>query len=215
MTSFKIRGVFNAVACLSPEERAKGLSTVSAGNTAQALAWVGRYFGVSSRSLMPDTAPGTKIDAVKQYGGEPVLVPIAEIFRFLKERAWEHQPFAFIHPWTNRNVMIGHGTIGLEIAGDLPEVSAGPGNTQATEHDDLEGVRSPLIEGLWMVEGLDRLALATGLTPERVESLSKQIASDLHERSTQGDPAIRDLVSWVWKRYLAALEQEHRALKQE
>ena len=66
-----------------------------------------------------------------------------------------------------------------------------------------------------MVEGLDRLALATGLTPERVESLSKQIASDLHERSTQGDPAIRDLVSWVWKRYLAALEQEHRALKQE
>lgn len=99
--------------------------------------------------------------------------------------------------------------------GDLPEVSAGSGNTQATEHDDLEGVRSPLIEGLWMVEGLDRLALATGLTPERVESLSKQVASDLHERSTQGDPAIRDLVTWVWKRYLAALEKEHRALKQE
>ncbi len=124
VTSFKIRGVFNAVACLSPAERAKGLSTVSAGNTAQALAWVGRYFGVLARSLMPDTAPATKIDAVRQYGGEPVLVPIEEVFRFLKERAWEQQPFAFIHPWTNRNLMIGHGTIGLEIAGDLPEVSS-------------------------------------------------------------------------------------------
>ena len=57
VTSFKIRGVFNAVAALQPEERAKGLSTVSAGNTAQALAWVGRHFGVSARSIMPDTAP--------------------------------------------------------------------------------------------------------------------------------------------------------------
>ncbi len=122
VTSFKIRGVFNAVASLSPEERAKGLSTVSAGNTAQALAWVGRYFGVSTRSLMPDTAPATKIAAVKDYGGEPILVPTSEVFRFLKEHLWEQEPYAFIHPWTDRNVMIGHGTIGLEIIADLPEV---------------------------------------------------------------------------------------------
>ena len=122
VTSFKIRGVFNAVASLSPEERAKGLSTVSAGNTAQALAWVGRYFGVSARSLMPDTAPATKIAAVRDYGGEPVLVPTSEVFRFLKEHLWEQEPYAFIHPWTDRNVMIGHGTIGLEIIADLPEV---------------------------------------------------------------------------------------------
>ena len=46
VTSFKLRGVFNAVASLSDEERQKGLSTVSAGNTAQALAWAARYFGV-------------------------------------------------------------------------------------------------------------------------------------------------------------------------
>ena len=85
VTSFKIRGVFNAVASLDPDTRAKGLSTVSAGNTAQALAWVGRHFGVPSRSIMPDTAPATKIEAVKRYGGEPVLVPMTEVFRFLKE----------------------------------------------------------------------------------------------------------------------------------
>ncbi|MEE9295151.1 MAG: pyridoxal-phosphate dependent enzyme, partial [Phycisphaerae bacterium] len=102
--------------------RARGLSTVSAGNTAQALAWCGRYFGVPTRSIMPDTAPRTKIDAVRNYGGEPVLVPMAEVFRFLKERLWEREPYAFIHPWTNHDVMIGHGTIGLEIVADLPEV---------------------------------------------------------------------------------------------
>ena len=74
VTSFKIRGVFHAVDSLTEQERARGLSTVSAGNTAQALAWVGRYFGLPARSLMPDTAPRTKIEAVKRYGGEPVLV---------------------------------------------------------------------------------------------------------------------------------------------
>ncbi len=122
VTSFKIRGVFNAVASLEPDALAKGLSTVSAGNTAQALAWVGRHFGAESRSIMPDTAPKTKIEAVKRYGGEAVLVPMSEVFRFLKEHLWEHEPYAFIHPWTNRNVMIGHGSIGLEIMDDLPTV---------------------------------------------------------------------------------------------
>ncbi len=124
VTSFKIRGVFNAVAALSPTARARGLSTVSAGNTAQALAWCGRHFGVAARSLMPDTAPKTKIEAVAKYGGEPVLVPTAEVFRFLKERGWEQEPYAFVHPWTNRDLWIGHGTIGLEIADDLPNVQS-------------------------------------------------------------------------------------------
>lgn len=122
VTSFKIRGVFNAVASLAPDVRARGLSTVSAGNTAQALAWTGHYFGVPTRSVMPDSAPKTKIQAVKNYGGEPILVPMTELFRFLKEHQWEQEPYAFIHPWTNRNVMIGHGTIGLEIIDDLPDV---------------------------------------------------------------------------------------------
>ena len=120
--SFKIRGVFNAVASLSEEARRRGLSTVSAGNTAQALAWTGRCFGVPARSLMPRTAPKSKIDAVRAYGGEPVLVPIDEVFRYLKEHGWEREPYAFIHPWTDRNVMIGHGTMGLEIVEECPEV---------------------------------------------------------------------------------------------
>jgi len=120
--SFKIRGVFNAVASLSPEARSRGLSTVSAGNTAQALAWAGRHFGVPARSVMPQSAPASKIEAVRAYGGEPVLVSTEEVFRFLREHAWESEPYTFIHPWSNRDVMIGHGTIALEIIADCPEV---------------------------------------------------------------------------------------------
>ncbi len=120
--SFKIRGVFNAVASLAPEVRGRGISTVSAGNTAQALAWAGRYFGVSARSLMPENAPASKIEAVRAYGGEAVLVPTAEVFRYLKEHGWRQEPYAFIHPWIEPNVMIGHGTMGLEIVTECPDV---------------------------------------------------------------------------------------------
>ncbi len=120
--SFKIRGVFNAVAALSDDDRRRGISTVSAGNTAQALAWVGRHFDVPARSVMPDTAPASKVEAVIAYGGEPVLVPVAEVFRYLREHAWRDEPYAFIHPWTNHDLMIGHGTMGLEIIADCPDV---------------------------------------------------------------------------------------------
>jgi threonine dehydratase len=120
--SFKLRGVYNAVASLPERERRRGVSTVSAGNTAQALAWSARRFGVPARSLMPESAPLAKIDAVRAYGGEPVLVPVAELFRYLEERGWERESFAFIHPWTNRDVMTGHGSLGLEIVEDLPDV---------------------------------------------------------------------------------------------
>jgi threonine dehydratase len=122
--SFKLRGIFNAVACLSEGERSLGVSTVSAGNTAQALAWSARRFGVAARSLMPETAPRTKIEAVRSYGATPVLVPVEEVFRYLREHGWENEPYAFIHPWTNRDVMTGHGGLGLEIAADAPDAQS-------------------------------------------------------------------------------------------
>lgn len=122
VNSFKLRGVFNAVASLSAEEKARGVSTVSAGNTAQALAWSARYFEISARSIMPETAPPPKIEAVKAYGGIPILMPMAEVFRFLQEHLWEQELYSFIHPWTNRQVMIGHGSLGLEVMDDAPDV---------------------------------------------------------------------------------------------
>jgi threonine dehydratase len=122
--SFKIRGVFHAVASMSEEERQRGISTVSAGNTAQALAWVGRHFGVTARSVMPDSAPESKIDAVRSYGGTPVLVPMAEVFRTMRDHLWEDEPYSFVHPWTDRNVMIGHATLALEILEDCPDVDS-------------------------------------------------------------------------------------------
>lgn len=124
VNSFKLRGIFNAAASLDPQARKRGFSTVSAGNTAQAVAWAGRYFGVPARSLMPDSAPHTKIEAVRRYGGTPVLVPIDRLFAYLKNEEWKRESYCFIHPWTNRDVMTGHASLGLEILEDCPDVES-------------------------------------------------------------------------------------------
>jgi len=172
VTNFKIRGVFHAVASLPADERARGLSTVSAGNTAQALAWTGRHFGVPARCLVPDDAPTNKIEAVRHYGGQVVLVPRDELFRYMKERGWESEPYAFIHPWTNRDLMIGHGTIGLEIVADLPEVRT---------------VYVP-VGGGGLIGGVGSALKA--LRPDiRVVAVEPEACPALHESFRQGRPA--------------------------
>ena len=123
-TSFKIRGIFHAVSRLSEERRSAGLLTVSAGNTAQALAWAGRHFGVPAQSLMPKTAPRAKIEAVESHGGSVRLVETEILFRFLRQREWESEPAAFIHPWIEPDVMLGHASLGLELVEDLDSIQS-------------------------------------------------------------------------------------------
>lgn len=122
--SFKLRGVFHAVQSMPAERCAKGLSTVSAGNTAQALAWCGRRFGVPAYCLMPDSAPASKITAVEQLGGSPRLVPREQVFDFLKQRRWEQEPYAFVHPWIEPAVITGHASLALELVEQASELEA-------------------------------------------------------------------------------------------
>lgn len=122
VTSFKIRGFFNAAASLTSEERQRGLKTASSGNSAQALGWAARYFGVTALSVVPETIPASKLEAIRNYGVTPIIVPRDELFRYTFEGPKLSEPYTFIHPWTNRMIMAGHGTIGLEILEDLPEV---------------------------------------------------------------------------------------------
>lgn len=120
--SFKMRGIYNAVAALSAEERAKGVSTVSSGNTAQALAWSARRFGVRARAIMPDSAPLNKIRATEAYGGIADLIPAEQAFGYLRHGGYRDFHDAFIHPVANRDVIAGHGSLAMEILEDMPEV---------------------------------------------------------------------------------------------
>ncbi|MCQ3804681.1 MAG: threonine/serine dehydratase [bacterium] len=122
--SFKLRGVFNWARSLSDADLAKGVSTQSAGNTAQALGYAARLLGVPARSLLPDTAPKVKVDGVRAYGVTPVPVPFSALMDYVFDKGWENEPYSFLNPWGDPSMLAGSGTIGIEILDDLAEVTA-------------------------------------------------------------------------------------------
>jgi threonine dehydratase len=122
--SFKLRGATNAVLRLSPEQMAQGVYTASAGNMAQGVAWGARAAGVPCTVVMPETAPRTKVDAVKRLGASIIPLPYDDWWATLVNHGREGIRGTFIHPVAHRDVMAGNGTIGLEIIEDLPDVDA-------------------------------------------------------------------------------------------
>jgi threonine dehydratase len=122
--SFKLRGAGNAIALLAPEELARGVYTASAGNMAQGVAWSARALGVPCSVVMPDSAPRTKVDAVRRLGASIVQVPYDEWWQTLVERGRAGMTGAFVHPVADAGVIAGNGTIGLEIVEELGGVDA-------------------------------------------------------------------------------------------
>src|SRR6266568_5374355 len=120
--SFKVRGFFAAALALPTERLAKGLITVSAGNAAQACAYVAHALEVPCRVVMYETAPATKIDGVRRWGATPVLLPRDKVLEWLNTQAWKSEPETFIHPFADPKVMAGHGGIGLELLDDVPDL---------------------------------------------------------------------------------------------
>jgi threonine dehydratase len=122
--SFKIRGAGNALRSAPRESLERGVYTASAGNMAQGVAWVARELGVRCDVLVPDHAPQTKLDAITRLGGHYHKLPFAEWWRVLEEHGRPGMEGHFVHPVSDRAVMAGNGTIGLEILEDLPDVDA-------------------------------------------------------------------------------------------
>ena len=123
--AFKIRGAGNAMAQADPAQLARGVYTASAGNMAQGVAWHARRLGIPATSVVPDTAPQAKLDAIARLGADYVKEPFDVWWRVMIERRYE--PLAdrlFIHPFADPKVMAGNGTIGLEILEDLPDADA-------------------------------------------------------------------------------------------
>lgn len=118
--SFKVRGFFAAALSLAPEELRKGLLTVSAGNAAQACAYVAKRLGVRCRVVMYATAPALKAEGVRRFDGVVVPMPRADLLAWMSRRGWEEEPEHFIHPFADATVMLGHGGIGLELLEQVP-----------------------------------------------------------------------------------------------
>jgi threonine dehydratase len=123
--AFKIRGAYNAVALLTPDERARGVITYSSGNHAQGVARAARLLRVPAVVVMPSDAPQIKRDRVAADGAEIVVVGTAsDERRTVAEELAAERGLAVIPPFDDDRVIAGQGTVGLEIAEDLPDVRA-------------------------------------------------------------------------------------------
>ena len=121
--SFKLRGAYNRISMLTPEERERGVIASSAGNHAQGVALAAAKFGAKATIVMPAGAPLAKVAATRSYGAEVVLHgavyddAYAEACRIQQETG-----AVFVHPFNDPYVIAGQGSIGLEIMDANPDI---------------------------------------------------------------------------------------------
>ena len=121
--AYKLRGAYYKISTLTPEERAKGLITASAGNHAQGVAYAAKKYGVKAVIVMPTTTPLMKVNRTKSYGAEVVLK--GDVYDEACEYAYqlaEENGYTFIHPFDDLAVATGQGTIAMEVFKELPLV---------------------------------------------------------------------------------------------
>lgn len=121
--SFKLRGACYKIACLTDEEKKKGVIACSAGNHAQGVALGATKNGIESLICLPEGAPISKVEATKRYGAKVCLVPGVYDDAYQKAlQLKEEKGYTFIHPFDDECVIAGQGTIGLELLNQLPDV---------------------------------------------------------------------------------------------
>ena len=120
--SFKIRGAFNKIAQLGEAERAAGVIAASAGNHGQAVAFAARELGIHATVFMPQDAPMAKVEATRSYGAETVLggAGFDDAMAEAQTRAAEAGA-TFVHAFEDEKIIAGQGTIGLELAVQVPD----------------------------------------------------------------------------------------------
>lgn len=123
--SFKLRGAYNKMAHLSPEQLKKGVICASAGNHAQGVALGARKLGARAVIVMPTTTPQVKIDAVRGFGGEVVLHGDSYSDAYTHSLTLQKkQGLTFVHPFDDPDVIAGQGTIAMEILRQLQSLGS-------------------------------------------------------------------------------------------
>jgi len=120
--SFKIRGAFNKILHLTPEEKQQGIITCSSGNHGLAAAIAAKKLNLSVKIVVPETAPRKKVDKIKEYGVELILYGDYDKAEQKALELARKEKKTFISPYNDPDIIAGQGTIGLEILEEFPEV---------------------------------------------------------------------------------------------
>jgi threonine dehydratase len=181
--SFKDRGALNKILQLSPEQRAAGVITASAGNHAQGVAHAARLAGIRALIVMPETAPLAKVRGTRELGAEILLYGRGYDEAFDKAQALqEARGYTFVHAFDDPQVIAGQGTIGLELLEQVPAADAvivpvGGGGLLAGIATAMKGAR-PAIR----LVGVQSAAL-----PAMRESLRAGVVTPLRAANTLAD----------------------------
>jgi threonine dehydratase len=122
-SSFKDRGAYNKMSSLTPEEKARGVITMSAGNHAQAVAYHAKRLGIPATIVMPETTPSTKVERTRAHGANVILSgeTLADS-QITAEALVKEKGFLLIHPYDDDKVIAGQGTVGIEMLEDAPDL---------------------------------------------------------------------------------------------
>ena len=194
--SFKIRGAVNKIATLSEAERRAGVVAASAGNHGQAVAWAAREAGVKATVFVPQDAPMAKVEPTKNYGAHVELV--GATFEDALAAALKHAEetdATFVHPYEDERVMAGQGTIGLELAEQVPQagtvvIPVGGGGLSSGIGLALRSVR-PDVRIVGVQAGLSGPTIADGIAVKQVGVKTSAILEDvLDDLISVGDDEI-------------------------
>ncbi|MGI8424586.1 MAG: threonine ammonia-lyase [Chloroflexota bacterium] len=173
--AFKVRGAFNRMLTLTESERRRGVVAVSAGNHGQAVACAARQLGLRAVVLMPESTPLNYLSATAAYGATIDLVPsLAEAMGAIPR--YLERGLTYIHPFADRLVIAGQGTIGLELLEEVPNltdvvVSIGGGGLAGGIALAVKSVRPEV--RVWGVETEGAESMAVALAAGRVVELPR------------------------------------------
>ena len=182
--SFKIRGAVNKLSTLSAEDRAAGVVAASAGNHGQAVAWAARELGAPATIYVPLDAPMAKVEACRNYGAKTVMT--GAYFEDALTAAQQHVEETggtFIHPYEDQLVIAGQGTIGLELAEQVPDMGTvlipiGGGGLSVGIATALRAVR-PDVRLIGVQAGLDGYTIADGIAVKIPSDFTMPLLEDL------------------------------------
>ncbi len=120
--AFKVRGALNAISRIDPEARRRGVVAYSSGNHAQAVAYAAARFGIEAHIVMPEETPEIKVVRTRSHGARVVLCPAGQR-EAVAAQLVEETGATLVPPFDHPDIIAGQGTIGLEIAEDLPDVA--------------------------------------------------------------------------------------------
>ena len=122
--AFKIRGAYNMVAQLSPEERRRGVITYSSGNHGQAVALAARQLGALAVVVMPTTAPAVKVDGARSFGAEVIFEGTTSADRRARaEQEAAKRGLTMVPPFDHEWIIAGQGTLGIELLEQQPDLA--------------------------------------------------------------------------------------------